>query len=1040
MRTIGEYPLSEEQNILVELSLHGFDLIGEAGSGTGKTSTLCAIDKYKSEKGEKGYYICFNKSLAEEAKNKFSSNLTIGTAHSFAYQAICMKNKNQWVKKLNARLDNDSIIKYSDVNIEDMPLKSKWSVGSAILLAVNNYCDSASEILAGIHVCEKSMAHYDKEAKINDNICKKLDYVNYIIKHATILVDKYLDEKSDCPSSCSAYFKKWQLSKPIFDTDYLLFDEAQDANPAVLAVILSQPCQKILVGDDHQSIYSFTNAINAMSIVPFVNCTISQSFRYSQDLADLANKLLDQSSNNHKINLIGRGESTEIIRASNYDSLDKTMMLISRTNSTLFECLITLSAHNVPTNISIPDLNKQIENIKLLLAFHHGQHVTLPYGLRHIKSWDDLMKNKDADSDIIRLAKIIDNDPQQAEDLIPAIQLCQKTKPQDAKVILTTAHKSKGLESDSVYICDDFDAVTAAYLDKEELAQEELNLLYVAITRAKKKLILSDLMYDLLTSNKKLNVIATHFEPFTIDQLPEIANRALLSRPQPTNETLETIISHAKKPYMDISNVTDTDSRDQLEIKLEVDTAPIAANNNASLPVISTFTDLIKNNWHLPHGTNEIDKKLLSKEIANKMNQKVDSDYFKKIMINTFPTQNYMSIELGTAGIESDINKVESERKKDNLRIPQFWTPLDSSRFENPNLAIVGTMGTGKTQLVKSVMYSIHKQRHLNCGQELGLLILDYKEDYCDEEFIKKTGAIVLTPNKLPINPFAIFDKTNNMATLKTADAFINTLVRTYRIGTKQQRCIRTIILQCYESFGLKKNNISSLENVPPTIYDIYQLYCMQEKIPDDLVIAALDILINYEIFTDDPTAPPLFDLLKNNIVVINLKGFDDIVKTFIVSLLLDSFYLQMHIAGKPTIDKYSQRPITNLILVDEADNLMKTEPDALKKILKEGREYGVGCILSTQGLSHFKVNDTNYADYFISWVCHKLGSPSAKALEQVFNVTDKDTIKMLIEKMNSQNKHQSIFVDAKKNIVFQESNAIWKMFAQEKVNLHSDK
>ncbi len=1032
MRTIGNYNLSEEQNILVELSLYGFDLIGEAGSGTGKTSTLCAIEKYKAEKGERGYYICFNKSLSDEAKNKFSSNLTIGTAHSFAYKAICMKNKNQWNKKLNGRLDNDSIIKYSEIDIASMPLKSKWSIGSAILLAVNNYCDSASEVLAGIHVCEKIMSFYDKEEKTNPNICKKLAYVNYIIKHANILAAKYLDENSDCPSSCSAYFKKWQLSKPIFDCDYLLFDEAQDANPAVLAVILNQPCQKILVGDNHQSIYSFTNAINAMSFVPFINCTISQSFRYAQSLADLANKLLDQSSNSHKIKLTGKGKSTEIIRASNYNELDERVMLISRTNSTLFECLITLSTHNVPTNISIPDLNKQIENIKLLLAFNQGENVTLPYGLRHIKSWDDLIKNQDADSDIIRLAKIIDNNPQQALALIPAIKLCQKTEPNDAKVILTTAHKSKGLEADSVYICDDFESVISSYLDSEDLAQEELNLLYVAITRAKKKLILSDLMYDLLISNKRLNVIATHFEPFTIDQLPEISGRALINRPQPTDEVLETIINNAKKPYLSITDDNLSEASEQLEIALEVDTERTITQNNTLPSTISNFDELVKNNWCLPYGTSAIDKKLLSKEIANKMNQNPDSEYFKKIMINTFPTQNYMSIELGCVGIEENINKVESERKKDEIRVPQFWTPLDSSRFENPNLAIVGTMGTGKTQLVKSILYSMHKQRHLNCGQDFGLLILDYKEDYSDQQFVEKTGAIVLTPNKLPINPFAIFDKTNNMATLKTADAFINTLVRTYRIGTKQQRCIRTIILQCYESFGLKKNNIASLHNVPPTIYDVYQLYCMQEKVPDDLVIAALDILVNYEIFTDDPTAPPLFDLLRNNIVVINLKGFDDIVKTFIVSLLLDSFYLQMHIAGKPEIDINKQRPLTNLILVDEADNIMSHELDALKKILKEGREYGVGCILSTQGLDHFKAGDTNYADYFISWICHKLGSPSTKALEQIFNMTDREAIRSLTGRMNSQNKHQSIFVDAKKNIVFQESNAVWKMYAQD--------
>lgn len=56
-------------------------------------------------------------------------------------------------------------------------------------------------------------------------------------------------------------------------------------------------------------------------------------------------------------------------------------------------------------------------------------------------------------------------------------------KEQDADLILTTAHKSKGLEWDSVTILKGFIDLT-----KDDVEQEEINLLYVAITRAKKRL------------------------------------------------------------------------------------------------------------------------------------------------------------------------------------------------------------------------------------------------------------------------------------------------------------------------------------------------------------------------------------------------------------------------------------------------------------------------------------------------------------------------------------------------------------------------
>lgn len=61
----------------------------------------------------------------------------------------------------------------------------------------------------------------------------------------------------DCPTTHDAYVKNWQLSKPVLNYDYIMFDEAQDENPVLLHVILSQKCQKIFVGDKFQSIYQF---------------------------------------------------------------------------------------------------------------------------------------------------------------------------------------------------------------------------------------------------------------------------------------------------------------------------------------------------------------------------------------------------------------------------------------------------------------------------------------------------------------------------------------------------------------------------------------------------------------------------------------------------------------------------------------------------------------------------------------------------------------------------------------------------------------
>ena len=68
------------------------------------------------------------------------------------------------------------------------------------------------------------------------------------------------------------------------------------------------------------------------------------------------------------------------------------------------------------------------------------------------------------------------------------------------------------------------------------------------------------------------------------------------------------------------------------------------------------------------------------------------------------------------------------------------------------------------------------------------------------------------------------------------------------------------------------------------------------------------------------------------------------------------------------------------MLLVDEADNIMQFEFDVLRKILLQGREFGVGVVLASQYLSHFKTKHENYAENLLSWFIHKV--PNVKAAE----------------------------------------------------------
>lgn len=83
------------------------------------------------------------------------------------------------------------------------------------------------------------------------------------------------------------YLKLWALSEPnIPKADYVLFDEAQDADPLMLGILLKQrSTQVIYVGDAHQQIYAWRGAVNAMRQLPLPESRLTTSFRFGEEIA-----------------------------------------------------------------------------------------------------------------------------------------------------------------------------------------------------------------------------------------------------------------------------------------------------------------------------------------------------------------------------------------------------------------------------------------------------------------------------------------------------------------------------------------------------------------------------------------------------------------------------------------------------------------------------------------------------------------------------------------------------------------------------------
>ncbi|AXD73626.1 DNA phosphorothioation-dependent restriction protein DptH [Salmonella enterica] len=364
---------------------------------------------------------------------------------------------------------------------------------------------------------------------------------------------------------------------------------------------------------------------------------------------------------------------------------------------------------------------------------------------------------------------------------------------------------------------------------------------------------------------------------------------------------------------------------------------------------------------------------------------------------------------------------------------PLYWAPTNTAKFMNTNTGIIGTMGTGKTQFTKSLVTQLMRNQSCNVdGKPIGLLIFDYKSDYVDDAFLEATGAKRYQLSLLPYNPLSLFGDMP-MLPRHTAMAFAETMGKAYNLGVKQRMKLVTLIMECYDLAGIVPHDRSTWNRIAPTIEDVWQQYLAQEKVDEDSLYAALYNLAGFQIFETDPEKmTSLYDLVEG-VTVIELAGYPSEIQNLVVALTLDLFYAQMQKRGKPTV-RGDYRQLTKMILVDEADNFMRQDFASLRKILKEGREYGVGAILSTQEITHFKTGENNYASYILTWVIHRVSEIRNADIKAVFNIDDKGEQESLMGQIRQLEKHFSLYVDGDKQVKKMRDKAFWELIqGQEK-------
>ena len=166
-----------------------------------------------------------------------------------------------------------------------------------------------------------------------------------------------------------------------------------------------------------------------------------------------------------------------------------------------------------------------------------------------------------------------------------------------------------------------------------------------------------------------------------------------------------------------------------------------------------------------------------------------------------------------------------------------IWEPNNTDKVMHTNTGIIGTMGTGKTQFTKSVIYQMAKNAQDNIGDApLGILIFDYKGDYIKDDFVNSTNAKVYDPFHLPYNPLALdaTPRSKPMLPLHTANDIKETISNAFNLGNVQKQKLRDVIIEAYEAKGIYKGKRNTWSLPAPTIGDICDIYMADDKIAQD--------------------------------------------------------------------------------------------------------------------------------------------------------------------------------------------------------------
>lgn len=467
--------LSEYQREILDFAKNQKEnLIVNATAGSGKSFTLRLIAQQVPEH-LRILYATFDKRSVEDIKHSLPDYVNASTWHSYGYKQIRTKFPNVQV---NTKKNNEIFKEFN----EKMGYREKQILS-----------DSFFDILEIVSRAKNLLIENDfykiiENANFEDEeLC--IDFVERIfresVKRAETQVD--FDDMIFIPATKRVPVKR--------EHDLTLCDESQDLNPAQIELI-KQACNRtIIVGDRNQAIYLFRGADSAsMNLLQehFKAHPLPLSITYRNPLnhVQYINGRFPEIP--HEVNPDNNteGQIGEILESDFLGSVQPGDLAICRVNAPLIPLCLSLIMEGKTAYVAGRNIGKNL--VKFLKDSMKGAKRTDQQGIIDAvmefatkQIWKMEAQGRSSNTivdqrDCLLALAVADgvSSPKDVETKIT--RLFQDDMP---GITLSTVHRAKGSEAENVYIL----APNKMPLPKGD-PQEERNILFVALTRAKQSM------------------------------------------------------------------------------------------------------------------------------------------------------------------------------------------------------------------------------------------------------------------------------------------------------------------------------------------------------------------------------------------------------------------------------------------------------------------------------------------------------------------------------------------------------------------------